>query len=211
MKDRRAVIQWAVAACMVVGTATSCAHRPEPNFSRAEFFWGQAQAAGGGRFAPDRMLEAEKLLQNAKDLHSKSNKSEAAKDLLRAESLLIEAERLGRQMGEREAAMEPPPRPRPVGTAPPPPMRLDADRQLALYRVKRGDTLWDISARRDIYGNPWRWSRLYEANRHALRSPHRIAPGQKLVVPRTMAAVPPAPPLKSAPEISPPTQDESKK
>ncbi len=209
MKDWRAGIRLAAAGCILAGTVASCAHRAGPNFSRAEFFWSQAQAAGGGRFAPDRMLEAEKLLQEAKELHSKSNRSESAKALLRAESILIEAERLGRQMGEREAAMEPPPKPRPVGT-PPPPMRLDTDEQPARYRVKRGDTLWDISARKDIYGNPWRWGRLFEANRRALKNPHRIAPGQKLVVPRAMAAMPPAAPVKPSPEIPPPTQDESK-
>ncbi|SAY51970.1 LysM peptidoglycan-binding domain-containing protein [Neisseria weaveri] len=48
------------------------------------------------------------------------------------------------------------------------------------YQVKRGDTLWGISGK--FLKNPWQWSKLWGANRDAVRNPHLIYPGQTLVL-----------------------------
>lgn len=48
------------------------------------------------------------------------------------------------------------------------------------YTVKRGDTLWGISGKY-LY-SPWQWNRLWGANRQEVRNPHRIYPGQVLVL-----------------------------
>lgn len=48
------------------------------------------------------------------------------------------------------------------------------------YTVKLGDTLWGISGKY-LY-SPWQWNRLWGANRSAIRNPHRIYPGQVLVL-----------------------------
>ncbi|MFS6937902.1 LysM peptidoglycan-binding domain-containing protein [Neisseria animaloris] len=48
------------------------------------------------------------------------------------------------------------------------------------YVVKQGDTLWGISGKY-LY-SPWQWSRLWGANRNAIRNPHMIYPGQVLVL-----------------------------
>jgi nucleoid-associated protein YgaU len=50
--------------------------------------------------------------------------------------------------------------------------------------VRRGDSLWRISARETIYGDGRRWNQLYEANRDRIRDADRIYPGQELVIPR---------------------------
>ena len=54
----------------------------------------------------------------------------------------------------------------------------------AVVTVRRGDSLWRLSARESIYGDGRRWNELYEANRDRIRDADRIYPGQELVVPR---------------------------
>lgn len=50
------------------------------------------------------------------------------------------------------------------------------------YTVRRGDSLWKIAARPDIYGNPLRWSAIYKANRPHIKNANVIYPGQVLVI-----------------------------
>lgn len=48
------------------------------------------------------------------------------------------------------------------------------------YTVKTGDTLWAIS--RMYLNQPWRWPELWGMNMQEVRNPHRIYPGQVLVL-----------------------------
>lgn len=48
------------------------------------------------------------------------------------------------------------------------------------YTVKRGDTLWAISG--IFLTSPWRWPELWGMNMEEVRNPHRIYPGQQLVL-----------------------------
>jgi hypothetical protein len=48
------------------------------------------------------------------------------------------------------------------------------------YTVKRGDTLWAISGM--YLAKPWRWPELWGMNLQDVRNPHRIYPGQQLVL-----------------------------
>lgn len=52
------------------------------------------------------------------------------------------------------------------------------------YVVRRGDSLWRISAKDFIYGDPWQWPLIFKANRDKIKNPHLIFPGQNLNVPR---------------------------
>ena len=49
------------------------------------------------------------------------------------------------------------------------------------YVVRPGDTLWDIAQR--LYGDPYQYKRLFEANPRVLAAPEHIFPGQVLRVP----------------------------
>ncbi|MGE5761132.1 MAG: LysM peptidoglycan-binding domain-containing protein [Gemmatimonadota bacterium] len=46
--------------------------------------------------------------------------------------------------------------------------------------VRRGETLWGI-AQQEL-GNAARWPEIFSRNRNIIRNPHRIFPGQVLVV-----------------------------
>ncbi|MGQ0619442.1 MAG: LysM peptidoglycan-binding domain-containing protein [Panacagrimonas sp.] len=53
-------------------------------------------------------------------------------------------------------------------------------KRLRTYTVKGGDSLWAISGRPEIYGNPWLWPLIWQANLSALPNPDHLLKGQVL-------------------------------
>jgi nucleoid-associated protein YgaU len=49
--------------------------------------------------------------------------------------------------------------------------------------VQRGETLWSIAARQDVYGDPYLWPLIYKFNRDQIKDPSRIYPNQRLQIP----------------------------
>lgn len=56
------------------------------------------------------------------------------------------------------------------------------------YSVMRGDCLWFISKKSKVYGDPWKWMRIYSANRSQIKNPDLIYTGQMLRIPRTFGS-----------------------
>ncbi len=54
------------------------------------------------------------------------------------------------------------------------------------YTVVRGDYLWKIAAKGDIYGDPYAWSRVYTSNRDQIKDPNLIFPTQIFQIPRNI-------------------------
>ena len=52
------------------------------------------------------------------------------------------------------------------------------------YVVQKGDSLWSIAAKPQIYGKATQWRRIFDANRDALKNPERVRPGMTLKIPR---------------------------
>ena len=50
-----------------------------------------------------------------------------------------------------------------------------------LYEVKQGDCLWNIA--KQMCGDPFRWTAVYEANKDLIKDTDLIYPGQTLVIP----------------------------
>jgi nucleoid-associated protein YgaU len=49
------------------------------------------------------------------------------------------------------------------------------------YTVEAGDTLWKIA--RQLYGDGSKYLQIFEANKHLLKDPDQIFPGQELIIP----------------------------
>jgi hypothetical protein len=52
-----------------------------------------------------------------------------------------------------------------------------------VYIIQKGDTLWDIAAKK--LGDPLFWPQIWEANKY-ITNPHWIYPGDPLIIPRPM-------------------------
>ena len=59
------------------------------------------------------------------------------------------------------------------GSAAPPPVASAGQ-----YSVLKGDNLWNISAKPDIYNNPYQWPLIYKANSSKIKDADLIYPGQ---------------------------------
>ncbi len=51
------------------------------------------------------------------------------------------------------------------------------------YKVVRGDNLWNISKKEQIYDDPYMWPRIYRKNKDQIKDPDLIYPKQILAVP----------------------------
>ena len=62
--------------------------------------------------------------------------------------------------------------------AAPPAQRYDS------YTAQKGDSLWSIAAKPEIYGRASEWRNIFEANRNLLASPDHLKAGMTLTIPR---------------------------
>jgi len=63
---------------------------------------------------------------------------------------------------------------------------LDAARKWDEYVVIKGDYLWKIAKKDDIYGDPYQWIRIYTKNRDLIKDPDLIYPDWNLKIQRRL-------------------------
>ncbi|MGE5399906.1 MAG: LysM peptidoglycan-binding domain-containing protein [Ignavibacteriales bacterium] len=51
------------------------------------------------------------------------------------------------------------------------------------YTVVRGDCLWNIAKKKDVYNNAFAWPKIYQANRDQIKNPDLIYPKQIFKIP----------------------------
>ena len=52
------------------------------------------------------------------------------------------------------------------------------------YEVQRGDSLWKIAAKKNMYSNPYMWIKIYNSNMAKIQNPELIYPGQLFDIPK---------------------------
>ncbi|MGZ6219890.1 MAG: LysM peptidoglycan-binding domain-containing protein [Syntrophales bacterium] len=57
--------------------------------------------------------------------------------------------------------------------------------KMETYVVKKGDSLWTIAKKKNIYNDPFLWPVIYDANKGKVKKANLIYPGQKLKIPRS--------------------------
>jgi nucleoid-associated protein YgaU len=69
----------------------------------------------------------------------------------------------------------------PVAINDTPPPVVEEPPKPTSYTVVKGDSLWKIAGK--VYGNPFKWPKIYRANKDKISNPHKIYPKQVLVIP----------------------------
>ena len=82
---------------------------------------------------------------------------------------------------QEPAAVEPAPAPAPEPVAAPEPTTMN-------YEVVRGDNLWAISGKPDVYADPYQWPLIYKANSGKIKDADLIYPGQVFAINTTASS-----------------------
>lgn len=133
------------------------------------------------------LAKAKSMLDEAKTVQAISARQRAALDSAEAAYRNREGKKayeLSRNLLEELRAT----RPMPPESVPPQasPLTLSPPKHpvLSSYVVKGGDSLWTISGRADVYGNPRQWPLIYNANRKKIKNTNVIRPGQVFIIHR---------------------------
>ena len=153
----------------------SCAQKPTAELEKAETALAEAREAGAPEWAPDRYQSAENKLNEGKDLID-AGKYKKAKSALEESAQLAE---LARQeaIAARQAAEAQKEKPKPAPVVKAPAVKTE-------HTVVKGECLWKIAGYEDVYGDPFQWPLIYEANRDQIKDPDLIYPGQVFTIPR---------------------------
>ncbi|QKT04935.1 LysM peptidoglycan-binding domain-containing protein [Ectothiorhodospiraceae bacterium 2226] len=65
--------------------------------------------------------------------------------------------------------------------------RAQAGGEATEYNVQRGDSLWSISGKAEVYNNPYHWPLIYRTNRDQITDADLIYPGQRFRIERNFS------------------------
>lgn len=188
-----------------------CASNPREELQLARRAVAQAYAAGAPDLAPDEYQAASTALQDAENLIRFGNYKLARKVLpqaathgfratfkAREERVKLEVEKkkqeeqLKKEEEEKKARLA----------------KIEAEKRktshiyesrkkrdkpkekpplLTHFEVRKKQSLWAISALREVYNDPLLWPAIYKANRDQIKDPRQVFPGQVLTIPRQLS------------------------
>lgn len=68
------------------------------------------------------------------------------------------------------------------------PSRAGMAGRVSSYSVVRGDNLWNISGKDEVYADPYQWPLIYKTNRDKIKDADLITPGQVLDIDQNASA-----------------------
>ncbi len=169
-------IKFTALIALVLSLAVGCASTPEEEpaedpVAMAQAAIADAKAANAeAKAAGAAWRDTDELIAAAEAALAAGDTGKAIELANRARKQAENALRQKREEDARLSAMESKPEPAPT--------TMDS------YTVVRGDSLWGISARSDIYGNPYQWPLIYKANRSKIKDADLIYPGQQFDIER---------------------------
>lgn len=176
-------IKYAALIALVMSIAVGCSSTPEKEEGPDQHAVAQ-QAIDDAKAANAEAKAAGAAWRDTEELIKAAEEALAADDTGKAIQLAnqarIQAENALKQKREEEARL----------AAQKAEMEQQAQQAPAMdtYTVSRGDSLWGISAKSDIYGNPYQWPLIYKANRSKIKDADLIYPGQQLDIERNASA-----------------------
>ena len=139
--------------------------------------------------------EATKFFHMASDASSRAHEAEIGALKTACDRALVEereksarekekavAEERERCAAEKEALAK---ELRPKAEAPAPSEAAGPEKPMIYHKVTKGECLWKIA--QEIYGDPYQWPLIFQANRDRIRNPHLIYPRQNLKVPQDVS------------------------
>ena len=51
------------------------------------------------------------------------------------------------------------------------------------YVVQEGESLWHVAGQQEVYGNPYLWPLVWEANKNRVKQPYQVYQGLRLTIP----------------------------
>jgi nucleoid-associated protein YgaU len=126
-------------------------------------------------------LELEKVKREAQAARQEAERARA--ELERMQSQIRAAEEASRTVQAPPERSEAQPA-EPGRQAAPPAAPATPRPTLVRYIVNKGDTLRNLAARPEIYGDANQWTRIYEANREIIGPDRKLRIGQVLIIPK---------------------------
>lgn len=173
--------RFAVCSLSVIGAAlllfSGCAQPPTEELEAAQSALAGAREAGASTLASESFAAAQAKLTEAESLVDDGEYDEAKLLLEEAARLAAEAqqEAADAQRAAEEAAK----------AAEEARVRALAEPVVKTsHTVVRGEYLWKIAGYSDVYGDPYQWTRIFNANRDKINDPDLIYPEQVLALPR---------------------------
>lgn len=176
-----------VSFSLITGCSSDAAEEPAPEVEAPEQTGPSAEAKNAIYTAKIKMAKAQKLGYEWRDTASlikDAEKAAAAGDNDKAIELANQAaaqadDAIAQHESEMKRYQEN------IGSTESP---EENSMMASEYTVESGDSLWGISAKDDVYANPYQWPLIYKANSDQIKDADLIFPGQVFSIPAASEA-----------------------